>query len=309
MGNPTFEALDRLAARQLGLLTHRQLLQLGLPSSTIWRWADEGRLARRSDSVYATPGTPDDWRVGALVAVLSSGPLARLSHRAGAALWSDGRIPGRTIEVVVPKGSHRPHGPWRVHETRRFGAADAAMVGPIPVTSIERTLIDVGRYWSPERVGRLLDDAVTRRLTTYEAFAARVAALRRRGQPGIAVARLVLADRDVFEGTPFEQRMRRLLRSTDLPEAAREHRVTVDGKDYFVDFAFPEAALGIECDSSAWHTQPHQFEYDLRRQNDILGTGMLLLRYTSRRLREDPESVLGEVIAQYRRRTNRSGGV
>jgi len=238
-----------------------------------------------------------------MAAALAGGPQALVAHRAAAVLWARGRHRGRSIEILLPLGSHRPSGPWRCHETRRLGPADIARVDGIPVTSVERTLIDVGRYWPADRVGRFLDDAVAAGDTSYDAFAERVAALRRRGQPGIAVARQVLADREVTEGTPFEQAMRRLLRTTSLPEAVREHPVVVGSRLYFVDFAFPEARLGIECDSLTWHTLPYQMDAHLRRQNDIQGTGMLLLRYTRRRLREEAADVAEEIVRHHQERT------
>jgi very-short-patch-repair endonuclease len=170
------------------------------------------------------------------------------------------------------------------------------------VTSIERTLVDIGRHWGPKPVGSLLDDAVMRRFTTYGRFALRVDELSARGRPGIRTARAVLADRDLAGGSPFEQQMDRLLRSAGLPTPVREFRVMVNGRNYFVDFAYPEALLGIECDSSTWHTKPQHFEYDLRRQNDIVRTGMLLLRYTTKSIRTDAHRITRDVEHHLRAR-------
>lgn len=179
------------------------------------------------------------------------------------------------------------------------------MIDGIPVTAIERSLIDVGRHWNAQRVGSLLDEAVRAERTTYERFEQRFHALARSGRNGIGVARQVLVARGLDDGWGFEAAMSRALRRHGLPTPTREWAVPTPEHTYHVDFAFPEAMLGIECDSTLAHTQPHQFEFDLRRQNAIVRAGVLLLRYTPTALRTDEDRVISEISEELRQRAPR----
>ena len=185
----------------------------------------------------------------------------------------------------------------RAHRSCDLPAADRSSHRGLAVTSIERSLIDVGRYHGPRSVGAMLDRAVRDGLTTYPRFQHRVWDLARQGRNGISTARLVLADRGFGDGWGFEKAMKGALRDAGLPESQREFRVHVDGHRYRVDFAFFDSMVGIECDSREWHGLQFQIDHDLERQNRILGTGLLLLRYTSRRLRDDPAGVVAEITA------------
>jgi len=305
-----FARVAALAADQHGLFTRAQARRCGVADRTVTSLVHRGLVLRRSPTVFAVVGAPTTWRQEAMAAVLSNGSMALLSHRAAVVLHLPTRSRQRSAgaEVVIPHHRWRTAGPWLVHESRQLSAADRVVIDGIPVTSIDRTLIDVGRFWSPWTVGRLLDDAVMAGLTTYERFAERLGHLRRRGRPGIATARAVMADRGIDLGSPFEQRMARLLRDAGLPTPVRELHVRVGRRDYYVDFAYPEARLGIECDSSTFHTLPYQFEHDLRRQNDIVGTGMLLLRYTPSRIRNDPFAVADEIRRHLQHRTAQDRG-
>ena len=63
-----------------------------------------------------------------------------------------------------------------------------------------------------------------------------------------------------------------------------------------IDFAYPEANLGIECDSTQWHTLPSQVAAGLKRANEINGSGFLLLSYSSSQLRDEREAVIAEIL-------------
>lgn len=299
-----------LASRQLGLLTRQQLRDAGVADSTVTSWVQSGRLRRVHPGVFAIGGTPTSWRQAVLAAVLAGGPTARASHRCASALWPLDGVVGRSIEIVSPMHHRRPRGGIVVHESRHLPPADWATVGGIPVTAVERTLIDCARYWHHERLGRLLDAAVRDGLTSYEQVVERFEGLARRGRPGIATMRRVLDDRELLDGHlghGFEDRMLRLIRGAGLADPVRQQPLDIEGQRYYLDFWFPDAALGIECDSRRFHTLAAQIEADLRRQNAILRQGILLLRYTPRDLRTDPGRIVREISEELHRRRGRSG--
>lgn len=301
MDSERYRQVTQIAASSHGVFTRDQAERIGVGDRTLHRWCGLGIVERHTSTAFTIAGTPATWR-RTLVLMTSAHPHGLVCHRASVSLW--GLVDRRhRAEVLVTHHATRVAGPWSVRETRQLTGTDVAEVDGIAVTSIERTLLDVGRYWPAHRIGQLLDDSVMRELTTYDRFAARLDELAKRGRPGVRPARLALIDRGIDEGTPFEQLMAQLLRRSGLPTPVRELHVRVGDRDYFIDFAYPNASLGVECDSMLHHTKPCQFEADLRRQNDIVGTGMLLLRYTNARLRHDPEAVAAEIRHHLRTRT------
>ena len=286
--------IDELARRQHGLVARSQLIELGLNDSAIHRRRRNGHLIAAGHGVYRLAGAPTSWRQLVMAAVLRAPLNALASHRTAIALHDLG-VRGGVIEIVAERHHRSAPSGVRSHESRDLPPVDRWEVDGIAVTSIDRTLIDIGRYWPHSRVGALLDLAVRDGLTSYERFADRFAALARRGRDGIGTARRVLEARGFDDGWGFEAAMSRALRAAGLPAPTREHLVEVDGNRYYIDFAYPEVGLGIECDSTMWHTLPYQFEADLRRQNHLIRSGMLLLRYTPSRLRDDRAAVIDEI--------------
>ncbi|MFN8051881.1 MAG: hypothetical protein U0Q22_10615 [Acidimicrobiales bacterium] len=287
--------LDPTAGRQHGLITAAQLSMHGFSPKRIRHLAGRGFLIRATDGVYRVAGAPVTWRQRVMTATLAGGESALASHRCATGVWRcEGARPG-VIEIVSDRHFRCQHLDVLAHESRDLPVADRWVVDGIPVTSIERTLIDVGRYLPPAMVGAYLDHAVRAGRTTYERFERRTQELARRGRPGIATARQVLTARGFGDGWGFERAMRTAMREAGLPAPTREHRVRVGKQSYFIDFMYPEALLGIECDSKEWHTLPYQIDSDLARQNDILGEGILLLRYTKALLKEDPRRVTDQI--------------
>ena len=85
--DPIDARLAELAERQHGVVSHAQLLELGLGKSAIGDWAKRGRLHRVHRGVYAVR-YPTLTRNGHfMAAVLACGDQAALSHFSAAVLW------------------------------------------------------------------------------------------------------------------------------------------------------------------------------------------------------------------------------
>ena len=53
----------------------------------------------------------------------------------------------------------------------------------------------------------------------------------------------------------------------------------------------------MEVDGQTFHLGPHAWQADLRRQNAIQSTGIVLLRIPARRLWTEPDAVVAEIRA------------
>lgn len=297
------DEFDGIAAAQHALITIDQLTGLGVSPTAVARLVRRGRLERIHAGVFRVVGSPRTWRQEVMGIVLAARPDGLASHRTAAALHPLFRTRGGIIEIVSERERSFRQAGVRSHRTRDLPAIDRSVVDGIPVVSVDRTLIDVGRYWGAARVETLLDHAVRDGVTTYQSFEARVHALARQGRNGIGTAREVLL-RAGLDGTfAFEKAMRRAIHDAGLPKPIREFRVDVGLQRYYIDFAYPEAKLGIECDSIEWHTLPSQVAANLRRRNEISGTGILLLHYTCDRLRDDRDAVTAEIARHLRERS------
>jgi hypothetical protein len=105
------------AAAQYGVLTHAQLVSLGLPPDGIWHRVARGKLHRVYRGVYAV-GRPQLARSGEqMAALLACAPGAVLSHSAGLELWKVGsRQP--QLEVTISPPRRVRHRGLQIHRSR-----------------------------------------------------------------------------------------------------------------------------------------------------------------------------------------------
>jgi very-short-patch-repair endonuclease len=80
-----------------------------------------------------------------------------------------------------------------------------------------------------------------------------------------------------------------------LPPSRRQHRVAVGDRNVFLDRYIPVERVGVELDGAAWHGRPEQRENDLRRDAALSAMGILVVRYSHRRLVADPDAIVDEL--------------
>lgn len=138
----TDSRIAAIAGRQHGLVTTRQLFGLGLTRQAVARRAATGRMHRVRQGVYAVGHTAATADGHLLAAVLTFGDPARASHRAAASLWRVRARSSAAVDVTIP-GSARSRDDLRVFR-RPVAADERAVIDGIPVTSLARTLVDLG---------------------------------------------------------------------------------------------------------------------------------------------------------------------
>jgi very-short-patch-repair endonuclease len=296
-----------LASQQHGVVTRTQLVAIGLSTSKIGRWLASGRLISLHPCVYAVGHAALSQRGRWLAATLAAGPRAVLSHGSAAALWEIRGSHPRVIHVTVPGtgGLDAPRG-VRLHRYRSLDPAlDVTVRDGIPVTTVERTLLDltmvklplrkVRRAFGQADALRLLDDAEVQRLVATHpqrrgtrAFAA-IAAEHRPGQP---------LSRSDFEDRLFELCMRH-----DLPRPLVNQQVA--GLE--VDLFWPDHALVVEADTSAFHGTWAAKERDADRDTRLAAAGYTVHRFTDRQVDTEPEAVVAALRRSLSDRTRIAG--
>jgi hypothetical protein len=281
-----------IAQQQHGVVHREQLRDAGLTDHRIAGMLHRYELVQVAPTVFRIAGAPGSFRQELLAAVLDSNGFG--SHRAAAAVWDlEAFRQIRRPEVVSERWRRRrAHlGLGVVHETRDLRAIDTTVVDGIPVTTVVRTLIDLGAVAPRRRVGQALDDACRRKLVTIEEVRARFVELARRGRNGIGTMRALLAERPGGEIPPdsyLERLVIKALADHAVPLPVRQHRVATGDFVAYLDLAWPDQRLALECDGTAFHMSVEQFHRDRERQNRLVLLGWTVLRYTYRDASQRP---------------------
>ena len=121
------------------------------------------------------------------------------------------------------------------------------------------------------------------------------------GRPGIGVSRTVWTPTPLRTRSPAEELLLSLIRASELPEPHVNARLG----DWEVDFLWAAEQLVVEVDGFASHSSPEAFERD-HADAELGDAGYVLLRFTWRQLREEPERTLARIRrALWRRRRSR----
>ena len=98
-----FRNASKIAARQHGCITAKQLIELGVSRSAIDRWEKNGLLHREFSGVYRLGHAAPSLHAHYMAAVLACGPGAALSGLAAAFHLGLIRRPPSLPEVSAPK--------------------------------------------------------------------------------------------------------------------------------------------------------------------------------------------------------------
>jgi hypothetical protein len=265
-------------------VTAAQLACLAYSSDEVRLLVATERLIRVRHGVYRLCGVEPDWRSMALAAVLAAGEATVLSHRSAGVLWGllDQHHEAGPLELIVPRRC-RLEG---VHAHRnRLPTAEMTRRLAIPVTTAERTLLDLAQSTPGPELGRLCDEALRRRVAALPRLRALVEAHRGGGRRRLEPIRAVLADR--MPGydpgaNDWEQRMDRLWDQLGLPPAERQYRVRVGRRTYRLDRAIVALRIAVEWNGFDPHGFRHQFDRDSDRRAELASAGWLCLDFTTR---------------------------
>lgn len=284
----------RMAARH-GLITRVEAMAAGMTERQIDHRLDSGRWLRVHRSVYRHVATPVDWRSDLLAACLASRGVA--SHQSAATLWDLGVVAvGRPI-VSVPRHRRRLPAGTIVHETTQWGLRDETRRAGIPVTGIERTLLDCAGVVTRRRLERLCESAIRQNLTTWPRLVGTLQAHSRRGRDGCGRLRTLLECR---LGTPevplsdFSRLVANLLVDAGLPEPVVEHPIH-DRDGAFImqaDLVWPNRRKAIELDGLAYHFGRAERERDNRKRNRAKAEGWMILEVLWSMLVDEPEDLV-----------------
>jgi very-short-patch-repair endonuclease len=284
--------ISRLANRQHGVVALWQLTALGVSTSGVDRRVADGRLRRIHRGVYAVGpiGRKGYW----IAAVLACGEGALLSHRDAAALWNLRDTARTAIDVSVPGAKRRSRSRLTIHAAGEMHPHDRAEIDGIPVTSLARTLLDLAEVVPANELRRAYEAAERHRVLDVRALNELLQRSNgRRGLPAL----LALLGYDPEPATDsksdLESAFLDLVRDAALP--LPQLNVLVDG--FLVDAYWPRARLVVELQSYEYHSDRQAFERDNSKLTRLQVAGYAVLPLTHRKLRDEPDEVVGDVRA------------
>ena len=255
-----FATAARIARRQHGRVTRRQLLDEGVDVKRVDRWLADGRLRLVHRGVYAVGHTAPSLLGAYIAAVLAGGRGAVLSHRAAAYLLKLLRgLPSSPLpEITVPSTARRSRPGIVVHRVRRLDVRDTTKEHGIRVTTVPRVLLDLAPSLTPAELTRACHEAWVRHRVTPQAVEACIA--RNPHKTGAAKLRRALGT-DVTL-SDLEASFVKLVEAHDLPVP----RTNIDVRGDKVDCHWPQYGLTIELHSYRFHASRQAFETDLARR-------------------------------------------
>jgi hypothetical protein len=283
------QELLMLAATQYGIFSRTQAHEHGVSNRMLQRRVRGGVLEQLGPGVYRVEGAPSSWHQAVLGGCLGGGPMCVASHRTAAVLHRfDGFKPG-VIEVTVPRRVRYRRSGTIVHQSLDLAPGDVTHVDAIPVTTSERTLIDLGAVTGYERVENAFDGAERDALADRGVVTDRHREIRRQGRNGVGPMAVVLDARPLaIPHSVLERAFARLLDSAGLPPPVFQHLVVLaNGRRAFIDAAYVELTLGFELDGHGSHATRQQRAADNRRANDLRDAGWDLRRFTYEEVMRD----------------------
>lgn len=185
---------------------------------------------------------------------------------------------------MVPRHLRSPQAWVAVKRVTELPRRDVITRNGIVVTTPSRTLLDLGSLLEMDALEDTLDAALHRGLTSVARMKWQLQMSGKKGVPGVRPIRKLLEERDpAYRPTHsvLETAFRRLLKKHGFPEPAQQHVVQRGpAKKAQVDFLYPHIRLAIEVDGYSSHGHRAAWQHDLDRQNDLVITGLRVLRFT-----------------------------
>jgi len=276
-----------LAERQFGVVSYAQLTGLGLGDKAIHHRMRQGHLRQIHRGVYAVGHSVLVPRGHYLAAVLRFGSPAVLSHLHGAALWDLRATSSSMIDVTTPDRGRHGAPDIRVHRVRNLHPDDRTTLDGIPVTPVHRLILDLAEVLTLDAVRRVYEEADRRGLIDLRAIEQMIA--RSPGRRGLRpLSTLIREQRPVrFTRSELERMLLDLCANRGIP--LPQTNVWVEGCE--VDGFWPQERLVCEMDSWELHGDRASFERDRVRDAALQLAGHRVLRFTHRRLVDEPQEV------------------
>jgi hypothetical protein len=246
----TYRRIMAVATGQLGLLSRRQATGVGVPNAQLRNRVSSGSLLQVGTDTFRLPGAPTDAHADLLALMLDIGGGVWASGPTAAALHGfDGFRLRPPFDVTILRGRDVKRVGHRVHTTASLDLIDRAVIGGVPALSGARTLIDLARTESRERLTVAFDSGLRDGKFNEALVHRRIVALRSKGRFGIPRLLDAIEGAEAIRGghSWLEREYLRLVGAAGLPIPLTQQVLTRAGdKLVRVDFRFANTPVVVE---------------------------------------------------------------
>ncbi len=296
------------AGRQFGVITRRQLLDVGTSTSSISRARQRGLLVEVLPGVFRFASSPESFMMRSAAVNLATEPVGFLSGWTAARLWGLRKMPESPIHVTVPPNTNRALPDWvRCHRSRWYDESDRyTRPDGLVVAQPMRMLFGLAAAFNQHRFERAAEDAWHLGLITPSDAWDYLDRHRCRGKDGVSTMESWL-ERSMPRARPTQSDLERLfleaLERRSLPAPEMQYPLQLpSGEVIHLDIAWPDIRLAVEPGSSWWHGGDAAQRRDQERDRACTEIGWMTLRFDET-VRDDPDRAAEQVERIHRRRS------
>ncbi len=291
-------AIAALAGRQHGYITRTQLLALGLGRAAIDYRVEIARLIPVYAGVYAVGYVRRTPVARAAAAVLACGEKAALSHGSAASLWGFAKHWDTPFEVTAP--SIRIRKGIKVHRSCTLARRDITRQLGIRVTTPARTVLDNAPRLTGKPLSRFVNDALR---TPYLHVPDLADVLNR--NPNHSGTKRVLPLVREPTNSPLEDDFLAFAKQYGLPTPVTNTHLL----GYEIDVLYPRERVIVEVDGYEFHSDRDSFESDRKRDVVMLTIGVVTVRITRDRMKQEPREEARRLLEILAARRNSYGSL
>jgi Protein of unknown function (DUF559) len=257
----------RLMSEQFGIVSRPQLLTCGLTEGQVEGLVARGALEKFHCGTYRILGGGVPVEQAAMAAVIRCRPQARLTGPFVLGLLGvEGFSTADEFEVLVPPGRRVRNVPFRVR-TDPLPGRFAAMVGPLPVVTATRALVETARRIQGKRLVVGIDSARWLGLTRLDRLLRCAECYER--HPGARLIRKLIESGALDHESEGERALATLFADYDPP---LEAQVWITPR-IRVDFLWRDVEMILEYDGDRYHSLRRDREDDRTRDHELNALG------------------------------------
>jgi hypothetical protein len=291
--------LAACAAAQRGCISRAQAADAGFGSRRLETLVHRGVLAQIGPGAFRIAGAPLTVWSNLHGLVLDVGGQVWVSGPTAAALHGfDGFVLRPPFHLTVLRGRDPKRSGHQVHTTALLPNIDRAVVEGLPVTAAARTLVDLARNETAERLTAALDSGLRDGKFNESFVHRRIVALRGSGRSGIPRLIEVIDGCEVTRGghSWLEREYLRLIAAAGLPRP--ESQVVLSrarNRTVRVDFRFPGTPVVAEVLGYRFHRTRDQMRRDAQRMNALILDGLMPVQHTYDQVVAEPDAVIDDL--------------
>lgn len=294
-------AVDMLVASRDGVVARRDLLAVGMPSTTVQARSGPGgpwtRLMPGIMLVYS--GTPTlQQRLQA--ALMYAGDGSMLTGLCALVRMGIRNAPSTNdLHVLVTHERRRLSTDTVIVERSRRLPRPRAVEG-LPCAPVARAAIDAARRMRDRRAVRaLIAEVVQRGWTSVGELACEIRDAQIRGT---ALPRQVIREVSAGIRSVAEAEVRDAMRKARIPEPVWNRDLYDEHGRWLArpDAVWLELGVVLEIDSLEWHLSPSAYQHTQERHRRMTAAGLLVIHVTPGTVRREPERFVADVRATLR---------